>query len=161
MKKPMGLFLLCVFSLAACSGVNSVVKKKWKNEENTISVIDITSKDDNLMEAGARLHRMLEESLTGANFVITSSSDPARYQLKYKVVEYEPGNRVARFAALGVISKAGKAEIRVQAALFTGSTLLGRWDVEGWVNDGFLGGTDKTMFKEAARKIVEHLKGDY
>lgn len=161
MKKPIGLFLLCVFFLASCSGASSVVKKKWKNEENTISVIDITSKDDNLMEAGARLHRTLEESLTSASFVITSSSDPAKYQLKYKVVEHKPGNRVARFAALGVISKAGKAEIKVQAALFNGSALLGRWDVESWVNDGFLGGTDKIIFKEAAHKIVEHLKGDY
>lgn len=161
MKKLSGLLVLCAFLMASCSGADSVIKKRYRNHDTTLNIIDLTSKGDKFMDAGARLHRALEDSLSGAHFIVLTNGQPAKYHLKYKVVRYVEGNRAARFAALGMVTKAGKAQLKVNAALFHDKTMLGRWDVESWLNDGFLGGNDKTLFAKAADKIVEHLNGDY
>ncbi len=121
----------------------------------------MTSRGDELMNAGAQLHRSLEESLLKTNFVVGSSDEDTNYKLKYKVVEYEEGSRVKRFAALGVLSKSGQANVKVKVALFANNKLVGRWDVESWLNDGFFGGSSNAIFHKAAEEIVDHLKGDY
>ena len=161
MKKLTIFCLAFIFFTASCSGVNSVVKKRWRNSENTIAIMDMTSSGDEVMNAGAQLHRALEESLLKTNFVVGSSDESTHYKLKYKVVEFDQGSRVKRFAALGVLSKAGQASMKVKAALFTKNKLVGRWDVESWLNDGFLGGSSNAIFNKAAEEIVDHLKGDY
>jgi hypothetical protein len=161
MKKLIVFCIALIFSTASCSGVNSVVKKRWRNSENSIAIMDMTSRGDELMNAGAQLHRALEESLLKTNFVVASSDESTNYKLKYKVVEYDKGNRVKRFATLGVLSKSGQANVKVKAALFTDDKLLGRWDVESWLNDGFLGGSSNAIFNKAAEEIIDHLKGDY
>jgi hypothetical protein len=161
MKKLTAFCLVFIFFTASCSGVNSVVKKRWKNSENTIAIMDMTSNGDELMNAGAQLHRALEESLLKTNFVVGSSDESTHYKLKYKVIEFDHGSRVKRFATLGVLSKSGQANVKVKAALFTKDKLVGRWDVESWLNDGFLGGSSNAIFNKAAEEIVDHLKGDY
>jgi len=161
MKKLTIFCIVLTFFTFSCSGVNSVIKKRWRNSENSIVIMDLTAQDDELMNAGAQLHRALEEFLLKTNFVIGSSEESTHYQLKYKVVEYDRGSRVKRFTTLGVLSKTGQANMKVKAALFTGDKLLGRWDVESWLNDGFLGGSLNSIFNKAAEEIIDHLKGDY
>lgn len=161
MKKLSAWCLVFIFFFASCSGVNSVVKKRWRNSENSIAILDMTSRGDELMDAGAQIHRALEESLLKTNFIIGSSDESTHYQLKYKIIEFDPGSRVKRFATLGVLSKSGQANVKVKAALFTGKKLVGRWDVESWLNDGLFGGSSNAIFNKAAEEIVDHLKGDY
>ena len=115
--------------------------------------------DSDLMDAGTHLHRTLEEILLNTNFVIADES--THYKLKYKVVDFEEGSQVKRFATIGALSKMGQANLKIQVALFRGKKLVGRWDIESWLNDGLLGGDNKILFKKAAHEIVEHLKGDY
>ena len=83
MKKLTAFCLVFIFFTASCSGVNSVVKKRWRNSENTISIMDMTSSEDELMNAGAQLHRAIEESLLKTNFIIGSSDESTYYKLKY------------------------------------------------------------------------------
>jgi hypothetical protein len=113
------------------------------------------------MDAGAQIHRSLEESLLKTNFIIGTSDESTHYQLKYKVIEFDPGSRVKRFTTIGVLSKSGQANVKVKAALFAGKKLVGRWDIESWLNDGLLGGSSNAIFNKAAEEIVDHLKGDY
>ena len=159
MKKAANLILVFVYFLTACSGAQSVTKKSWENIENTLAIIDLTRSDNDLMDAGAHLHNTLEESLLNTNFLISDKA--SRYTLKYKIVNFEKGSRIKRFATIGALSKMGRANLKVQAALFRGKKLVGRWDIESWLNDGLFGGNDKTLFQKAAHEIVEHLKGDY
>ena len=84
-----------------------------------------------------------------------------RYKLKYKVVDFEEGSRIKRFATIGALSKMGQASLKVRAALFRGKKLVGRWDIESWLNDGLFGGNKKTLYQKAADEIVGHLKGDF
>ena len=159
MKNFAILFLIAVLSFVACSGASSIVKKSWKNANNSLAIIDMTRSGGSAMDAGAFLHRALEETLLTTNFVVSDES--ANYKLKYKVIDYEEGNRWKRLAAIGALSKVGQSKLRVQAALFHGKKLVGRWDIESWLNDGLFGGPEKILFKKAADEIVEHLKGDY
>ena len=159
MKKIASIVLIFAWVLTGCSGAKSVTQKSWENTENTRAIIDLTRSDKDLIDAGADLHRTLEDTLLSTNFVISDKS--ARYKLKYKVIDFEGGSRVKRFAAIGALSKMGQANLKVQAALFRGKKLVGRWDIESWLNDGLLGGNNKTLFKKTAHEIVEHLKGDY
>lgn len=161
MKKLNLWIFCCTFFLVSCSGASSVVKKSWKNTDNTIAIVDMTKRNDSLMDAGAHLHRALEDSLLNTNFIITSDREPSRFKLKYKVVDFDKGSRIKRFTTIGALSKMGQAKLKVQAALFKGKSLVGRWDVESWLNDGLFGGANKTLFHKAATEILEHLKGDY
>ena len=159
MKKITILFLMGSLFLISCSGASSIIKKSWKNEDNSLSIIDMTRNTGPLVDAGAYLHRALEEILLNTNFVV--SDDSANYKLKYKVIDYVEGSRWQRLATIGALSKMGQAKLKVQAALFWRDKMVGRWDVESWLNDGLLGGPEKILFKKAAHQIVEHLKGDY
>ena len=161
MKNWTSICLILIFFSISCSGVNSIIKKRWKNAGNTIVIVDVTSRGDELMNAGAKLHRALEESLLKTNFVVGSSDERTHFKLKYKVIEYEKGSRIKRFATLGVLSKSGQTNVKVKAALFIKDKLVGRWDIESWLNDGFLGGNSNAIFNKAAEEIVDHLKGDY
>ena len=159
MKKIAGGVLIFAWVLTSCAGSKSVTKKSWGNPDNTLFIIDLTRDDNDLMDAGARLHRTLEETLLETNFMVSDES--ARYKLKYKVIAFEEGSRVQRFAAIGVLSKLGQANLKIQVALFRGKKLVGRWDIESWLNDGLFGGNKKILFKKATHEIVKHLKGDY
>lgn len=161
MKKFLEMFLICVFFLTACSGIHSVVKKRYRNQNFSLKIVDLTTQNDEHMDAGVLLHQALEDTLSENGYVITTNGDPTQYQLKYKVVDYEEGNRVLRSLALGSLTKMGKADLTVKAALFKGETMLGNWDVRSWLTDGLMGGSQDVLFEKTAARIADHLRGDY
>ncbi|MFQ5715691.1 MAG: hypothetical protein ACE5GQ_01160 [Nitrospinales bacterium] len=161
MKRFSSLVLFCVFLTTSCSGVNSVIKKPYQNHETSLSITDLTAKSEDFMDAGVLLRQALEKRLESTNYILINHGSSSKYQLKYQVVEYKEGSRVARSLMLGAVSKLGKARLKIKAALFNGKKMLGRWDVESWLEDGLLGGSEKTLFVKAADEIVDHLQGDY
>lgn len=145
-------------ALPACSGVDSVTKKQWSNSENTISIVDMTSRDFRLMDAGSSLQGAIEDNLETTGYILAGKN--ARYQLKYKVIEFEEGNRMARIATMGM-SESAKGELRVKAALYDRDTMVGAWEVDSWVSGGIAGGSTHNLFDSAAKEITDHLRGDY
>ncbi len=152
------LVVLLLAALPACSGVDSVTKKRWSNSENTIAIVDMTSRDFRLMDAGSGLQGAIEEKLEFTGYVLAGKN--ARYQLKFKVMEFDEGNRMARIATMG-ISDSAKAELRVKAALYDRGSMVGAWEVNSWVSGGITGGSEENLFDSAASEIAEHLRGDF
>ena len=149
---------LLVF-LSACAGADSQTKRDFKNTSNTIAFKNLSQKDFAMMEAGSQLETALEAALSDpfkpTSFVFTHGKP--RYVLKYKILEYQEGNRMMGIATLG-FSKASHGKLKVKTALFTrGNKMVGAWVVESWVKQGVLG--TGTLFKQAAKKIMEHLMG--
>jgi hypothetical protein len=142
----------------ACSGVDSVTKKRWNNAENTISIVDMTLRDFRLMDAGSKLQGSVEEQLEFTGYVLAGKN--ARYSLKYKVLEFDEGSRIARIATMG-ISESAKGELRVKAALFDQGEMVGAWEVSSWISGGVTGGSEQDLFDSAAKEIAEHLRGDF
>ena len=158
MKLIAHLLLLTLLSLPACSGVGSVTKKRYSNAENTIVLIDMTARNFDLQDAGSQLQGAIEDAMVDTSYAL--SGENARYRLKYKVLEYDEGNRVARIATMG-LSDFGKSKLRVKAALFDGRKMVGAWEVNSWVKGGPTGGTEEKLFERAAKEITSHLKGDF
>ncbi len=158
MKRSILLPILLLFVVSACSGAHSEVKKSWKNTENTINIQDLTSKDFQLMDAGSKLQDTLESKIDGTGFIVAGKN--ARYNLKYKILEFDEGSRLARLATFG-ISESAKGHLKVKVALFKEGALVGGWVVDSWVKGGFTGGSEKNLFSKAAEEIAGNLKGDY
>jgi hypothetical protein len=152
------ILVVLLLTLPACSGVDSVTKKRWSNSENTISIVDMTSKDFRLMDAGSRLQGAIEENLQMTGYVLAGKN--ARYNLKYKVMEFDEGNRMARIATMGM-SDSAKARLRVKAALYDNGNMVGAWEVDSWVSGGITGGSEDNLYSSAAKQIADHLRGDY
>ena len=152
------ILVLSLLVLPACSGVGSVTKKRYQNTENTIVLRDLTSSDFDLQDAGSQLKSAIEDAMVDTSYTIAGES--ARYSLKYKVLEFDGGSRMARIATMG-FSDSAKAKLRVKAALFDGQDMVGAWEVDSWVKGGLTGGTDKDLFERAAKEITSHLKGDF
>ncbi|MFQ5451097.1 MAG: hypothetical protein ACE5E9_10750 [Nitrospinaceae bacterium] len=158
MKLSAKLSILLILFLYACTGANTEVKKSWKNNINTLAIVDLTSKNYDLMDAGARLFNSLENSIDKTGFHLAGKN--AKYQLKFKIVEYDSGNRLARLATLGIADSA-KAKLKVKAALYSDDVLVGGWVVDSWLKGGIVGGSEDKVFAKAAEEIVQHLKGEY
>ncbi len=158
MKIISQILILSLLSLPACSGVGSVTKKRYQNAENTIVLIDMTSRNFDLQDAGAQLQGAIEDAMTDTSYALAGES--ARYRLKYKVLEFDSGNRIARIATMG-FSDSAKAKLRVKVALFDGRNMVGAWEVNSWVKGGPTGGTEEKLFERAAKEITSHLRGDY
>ena len=152
------ILLVLLLALPACSGVDSVTKKRWSNSENTISIVDMTARDFRLMDAGSKLQGAVEEQLQFTGYVLAGKN--SRYNLKFKVLEFDEGNRMARIATMG-ISDSAKGELRVKAALYDGGDMVGAWEVNSWVSGGITGGSDQNLFDSAAMEIADHLRGDF
>ena len=152
------IFLVLLIALPACSGVDSVTKKRWSNSENTISIVDMTSRDFRLMDAGSKLQGAVEEQLEFTGYVLAGKT--ARYHLKFKVMQFDEGSRMARIATMGIYESA-KGELRVKAALFDGGDMVGAWEVNSWVSGGITGGSEQDLFNSAAQEIADHLRGDF
>ena len=152
------ILLVLLVALPACSGVDSVTKKRWSNSENTISIVDMTSRDFRLMDAGSKLQGAVEEQLQFTGYVLAGKN--SRYHLKFKVLEFDEGSRMARIATMG-ISDSAKGELRVKAALYDGGDMVGAWEVNSWVSGGITGGSDQDLFDSAAMEIADHLRGDF
>jgi hypothetical protein len=151
------LIVLLLIALSACSGVDSVTKKRWSNSENTISIMDMTSKDFRLMDAGSRLQSAIEGNLQTTGYILAGKD--ARYHLKYKIMEFDEGNRMARIATMGM-SDSAKAQLRVKAALYDRGNMVGAWEVDSWVSGGVTGGSEDNLYESAAKEIAGHLRGD-
>ena len=152
------ILIVLLLTLPACSGVDSVTKKSWNNSENTISIVDITSKDFRLMDAGSKLQGAIEETLEMTGYILAGKN--ARYHLKYKIMEFDEGNRMARIATMGM-SDSAKAQLRVKAALYDNGNMVGAWEVDSWVSGGVTGGSEDNLYEFAAKEITEHLRGDF
>jgi hypothetical protein len=151
------IIIMLLIALPACSGVDSVIKKSWSNSENTISIVDMTSKEFRLMDASSELQGAIEENLQMTGYILTGKD--ARYHLKYKVIEFDKGNRMARIASMGM-SDSAKAQLRVKAALYDKGNMVGAWEVDSWISGGVTGGSEENLYETTAKEIVEHLKGD-
>ena len=152
------ILLVLLIALPACSGVDSVTKKRWSNSENTISIVDMTSRDFRLMDAGSKLQGAVEEQLEFTGYVLAGKN--ARYHLKFKVLQFDEGSRMARIATMGIYESA-KGELRVKAALFDGGDMVGAWEVNSWVSGGITGGSEQDLFDSVAQEIADHLRGDF
>ena len=152
------IFLVLLIALPACTGVDSVTKKRWSNSENTISIVDMTSRDFRLMDAGSKLQGAVEEQLEFTGYVLAGKT--ARYHLKFKVMKFDEGSRMARIATMG-ISESAKGALRVKAALFDGGDMVGAWEVNSWVSGGITGGSEQNLFDSVAQEIADHLRGDF
>ena len=158
MKFISNILVLILLVLPGCSGVDSVTKKRYQNTENTIILKDLTSSDFDLQDAGSQLQSAIENAMADTSYTLAGES--ARYILKYKVLEFDGGSRIARIATMG-FSDSAKAKLRVKAALFDGRNMVGAWEVDSWVKGGPMGGTEKDLFERAAKEITSHLKGDF
>ena len=152
------ILIVLLIALPACAGVDSVTKKSWSNSENTISIVDMTSKDFRLIDAGSKLQGAIEETLEMTGYILAGKN--ARYNLKYKVIEFDEGNRMARIATMGM-SDSARAQLRVKAALYDNGNMVGAWEVDSWVSGGVTGGTEDNLYELAAKDIAEHLRGDF
>ena len=146
-----------MLSLTACSGVGSVTKKRYQNSENTILIYDMTARNFDLQDAGSQLQGAIEDAMLDTSYKVAREN--ARYRLKFKVLEYDEGNRIARIATMG-LSDFGKSTLRVKAALFDNRNMVGAWEVNSWVKGGPTGGTEEKLFERAAKEIISHLRGD-
>ena len=159
MKFITNILILSLLVLPACSGVGSVTKKRYQNTENTIVLKDLTSSDFDLQDAGSQLQSAIEDAMADTSYTLAGES--ARYRLKYKVLEFDGGSRIARIATMG-FSDSAKAKLKVKAALFDGpKKMVGAWEVNSWVKGGLMGGTEEKLFERAAKEITSHLKGDF
>ncbi len=156
MRKSL-LFSLLVLFLFACAGADSITKKSWKNSGNTIRLKDLTARDFQLLDAGARLQDALEEKISQSSFRLAGEN--ARYTLKYKILEFDEGSRAMRIATFG-LSDSASGLLKVKVGLFRDGDMVGAWTVDSWGKGGVTGGTEEEMFAEAAEEIVLHLRGD-
>ena len=152
------ILIVLLIALPACAGVDSVTKKSWSNSENTISIVDMTSKDFRLIDAGSKLQGAIEETLEMTGYILAGKN--ARYNLKYKIIEFDEGNRMARLATMGM-SDSARAQLRVKAALYDNGNMVGAWEVDSWVSGGVTGGSEDNLYELAAKDIAEHLRGDF
>jgi hypothetical protein len=152
------LALLLMMILPACSGVDSVTKKRWSNSENTISIVDMTSRDFRLMDAGSKMQGAIEDQLQFTGYILSGKN--ARYHLKYKVMDYDEGSRMARIATMGMADSA-KGKLQVKAALYDRGEMVGAWEVNSWIAGGVTGGSEEDLFDSAATEIAAHLRGDF
>jgi hypothetical protein len=158
MRLTAKVLVVLFITLTACSGVDSVTKKRWNNFENTISIVDMTSSDFSLMDAGSKIQGAIEEQLQFTGYTLTGNN--ARYKLKYKVMEFNEGNRAVRIATMGM-ADSGKGTLRVKVALYDGDNMVGAWEVDAWVSGGITGGSNNNLFESAATEIADHLRGDF
>jgi hypothetical protein len=158
MKIIAHILILSILALSACSGVGSITKKQYQNAENTIILIDMTGQSYDLQNAGSQLQSAIENAMIDTSYALAGES--SRYRLKYKVLEFDEGNRALRIASMG-FSDWAKAKLRAKVALFDGSDMVGAWEINSWVKGGPTGGTEEKLFERAAKEITNHLKGDF
>ena len=158
MKIANKILILFLLVLSACSGVDSVTKKRYANSENTIVLVDLTRRSFDLQDAGSQLQNAIEAEMLNTSYAL--SGEGARYRLKYKVLEYDEGNRALRIVLMGFADFA-KSKLRVKVALFDGRKMVGAWQINSWVKGGPTGGTEEKLFERAAKEITGHLRGDY
>ena len=150
-------FIATVILLSACTGSETIVKKKYRNTNTTVTIQDLTQDKDDFIIAGTGLETAIEEQLSNTMFIVAEQD--GTYLLKYKVITYQGGSRAGRVASLGMSEKS-RIYLKVKVGMYDESDkLIGSWIVESWVSGGIIGGSEKTLFDEAAKEIVDHMKG--
>ncbi|MGV7220903.1 MAG: hypothetical protein ACQ9MH_05220 [Nitrospinales bacterium] len=157
MRRFFIFLFLSTFFLSACTGSETRVKKKYRNTNTTVTIQDLTQDKDDFIIAGTGLETAIEEELSDTMFVVAEQD--GTYLLKYKVLKYQGGSRAGRVASLG-LSEKSRIYLKVKVAMFDESdALIGAWEVESWVSGGIIGGSEDALFDEAAKEIVDHMKG--
>jgi len=110
------------------------------------------------MDAGSKMQGAIEDQLQFTGYALSGKN--ARFNLKYKVMEFNEGSRMARIATMGFADSA-KGELRVKAALYDNGNMVGAWEVNSWIAGGITGGSEQELFDTAASEIAEHLRGDF
>jgi hypothetical protein len=151
------LIVFSMFLLTSCTGSETRVKKKFTNQNASVTIQDLTQDKDDFVIAGTGLETAIEDQLTDTMFVVADRD--GTYLLKYKVIKYQSGSRAGRVASLG-LSEKSRIYLKVKVAMFDESDdLIGAWEVESWVSGGITGGSEESLFDEAAKEIVDHMKG--
>ncbi len=158
MNKRIVISLALVVVLGACTGTQSVTHKRWEEHQNRVYLHDITVKNNSMQEAGSRLRLALEKRLDDSLFIVGEEPKEAKYELKYKIIRYDEGNRLKRLATFG-IDEGSQALLNVKIALIGKEGTLGAWQVKTWVKGGLTGGSEEALFSQAAEQILQHLKG--
>lgn len=157
MRRIFLFFFLSAFLLSACTGSETHVKKKYRNTNTTVTIQDLTQDKDDFIIAGTGLETAIEEELSNTMFIVAEQD--GTYLLKYKVLKYQGGSRAGRMASLG-LSEKSRIYLKVKVAMFDETdALIGAWEVESWVSGGLTGGSEESVFDEAAKEIVDHMKG--
>ena len=156
MKPNHLLIFFSLFLLTACTGAETITKKRWENRDTTIKLVDITSQSSNLADASSELGMAIEDALDDSAFVVTDRK--AHFVLKYKVVEYQQGSRWKRALTFG-IDEGSRALLKAKIALYNAQGMLAAWEVDSWVNGGPTGGSESSLYEQAAEQVFAHLKG--
>jgi hypothetical protein len=147
-----------IVALGACTGAETVTHKRWETHLNRVYLHDITVKNDSLQEAGSKLRLALEERLDDSLFIVGEEPKKSKYELKYKITQFDEGSRLKRLATFG-IDEGSQALLNVKVALIGKEGTLGAWQVKTWVKGGIMGGSKDKLFSEAAEQILQHMKG--
>jgi hypothetical protein len=158
MNKWIVIGLALVMGLGACAGAQTVTHKRWEKHLNRVYLHDITVKNNSLEKAGSQLRLALEKRLDDSLFIVGEEPKQAKYELKYKITQFEEGNRLKRLATFG-IDDGSKALLSVKVALIGKEGVLGAWQVKTWVKGGITGGSKDELFSQAAEQILQHLRG--
>ena len=94
------LLLLTVFALTACTGADTITKKRWENRDTTVRIMDLSGGKGEFGDAGHRFGLAIEDALDDTAFVVTQKQ--SHYVLKFKVVEFQEGKRWKRMMTLGI-----------------------------------------------------------
>ncbi|HCG72436.1 MAG TPA: hypothetical protein DE038_03920, partial [Nitrospina sp.] len=70
MKFITKILILSLLTLTACSGVGSLTKKRYQNAENTIVIIDMTSRGYELQNAGSQLQSAVEDAMIETSYAL-------------------------------------------------------------------------------------------
>jgi len=158
MNKWIVIGLALVVALGACTGAETVTHKRWDQHLNRVYLNDITVKNNSLKEAGSQLRLALEKRLDDSLFIVGEEPKQAKYELKYKITQFEEGSRLKRLATFG-IDEGSRALLNVKIALIGKEGTLGAWQVKTWVKGGLTGGSEDELFTQAAEQILQHLRG--
>ena len=158
MNKWIVIGLALVMALGACTGAETVTHKRWEKHLNRVYLHDITVKNNSFQEAGSQLRLALERQLDDSLFIVGEEPKDSKYELKYKITQFDEGSRLKRLATFG-IDEGSQALLNVKIALIGKEGTLGAWQVKTWVKGGIMGDSKDKLFSQAAEQILQHLKG--
>lgn len=150
------LLLLTVFALTACTGADTITKKRWENRDTTVRIMDLSGGRGEFGDAGHKFGLAIEDALDDTAFVVTQKQ--SHYVLKFKIVEFQEGKRWKRMMTLG-IDESSRAMMKARVALYNERGMLAAWEIDSWVNGGPTGGSLDSLFEKAAAEVLAHLKG--
>ncbi|MGP0628471.1 hypothetical protein ACTRW9_02050 [Nitrospina sp. 32_T5] len=150
--------LITTLLLNACTHVESTTHKRWSEHRNTVFLNHLTENRNAFAEPGLKLKLALEEEFRNSLYIVALEPEDARWELKFKIDRYSSGSRWGRFFSFG-LSDSAEAHMVVKFALMGEQGMLGAWEVHTQVSGGMLGGSERQLYKMAAKQIRQHLRG--